>query len=494
MTGRQDDSSRDVIAVPSGPEPQMPEDHHGGKSIIDAHNDPMFETKPSTDQKAPPLTVPRDSARRLILVTLLLAAVAATLSLSSIVNATRFSALDENTHLDYAYQIAHGVLPYMGQPESAYTVNSWACRSQAGLPTLPRCNSGLPDSAYPGGAVQYNGFHPPLYYALTGPTARVLAAITGQDFMTMARALGALWLFAGMLAMYLTLRYWRIDWDYALGGALLISLFPCVVEASSTVTNDAPAMLCGVAALFILGRTVVYQRTGWVLPVVFMVLSTATKSINSVALLAVAATLLCLGLTRWRSGDRVKGRTWIRNAVFMGLAFAIINFGWQFLAKRRTLPGFVNPIAGVHVGKVRGLPIDEWLPSLVDGTRLGANYYLDPAVNGRYILSWSIMLSTLTAAAALVGLGMFRRLQPGRYAAGCLLVGLILYPLFVQLQAFLNGDYFPQISDRYGMSLIPIAVAVLVLITEKRRLRKTAITILIAGGVAVLTATLGMQS
>lgn len=439
------------------------------------------------------LRVPRDPRSRLALVSLLLALVAFGLSLLSVVNAPRFSALDENTHLDYAYQLSHGHLAYSGQLESPYTINSWACRSQAGLPTLPPCNSGLPNSAYPGGAVQYNGFHPPLYYAITGVTARALAAITGKDFMTVARSLGAVWLFAGMLAMYLTLRYWRLGWGWAMGGALLLPLFPAVLHASSTVTNDAPVMLAGVAALFLIGRATIYHRTGWILPVLFIALAAATKSISAVALLAVALGLLIFGIARLRGTDSREGVVCIRNSVLMVVTFVAVHFGWQAIAGRLVPEGFVSPIEGAHTAEIVGLPFDEWMPTLLSGASLGANYYLDPTVNGRYLAAWIIGLSTVIAGTGLIGLALFRRGRPAWVASGLLLIGIVEYPLFVQLQSYLAGVYFPGMNDRYGMSLIPLAVGVLALIVERRNLRKTSAVVLALGSVAVLTATLGLQ-
>ncbi len=437
--------------------------------------------------------VPRDPAGRLTLIVLLLALVALGLSLLSVASATRLSALDEATHIDYAYRLSHGELAYSGEPLSTYTTNAWACRGQANIPNLPACGSNAPYSAFPGNGLQYNAFHPPIYYAVTGPAARALAALFGQDFITMARSLGGVWLFAGMLAMYLTLRYWRVEWTWAVGGTLLLPLFPTLLHASSIVTNDAPALLCGVAALFLLGRSLIYRNDGWALPVVIAGGVAATKGISATGLLAVAFMFFIIGIARWRRGNGRAAVALIRNSVLIGLAVGVVQLIWSAVQSGRAVAGYVSPVSGVNTRKVVGSPFDEWVSTVLDGARLGSNYYLDPAVNSPYLIGWVLLITSIIAATGLIGLALFRRGSPEWFAGATLVLGTLMYPLIVQVQAYVDGDFFPGITNRYGTTLIPLAVGVLTLIVALKKLRVTSGVILTLGSIAVVTATLGVQ-
>lgn len=445
----------------------------------------------SADETVGVVPVDRDPWRRLALVTGLLAIVAFGLSLLSVLNATRLSALDEATHVDYAYRLSHGELTYSGEPLSDYTLNAWSCRGQANIPRMPACGSGADNPAFPADGLQYNAFHPPLYYAITGATARILSAVTGQDFITMARSLGGVWLFVSMLTMYLTLRYWRVRPVFAFGGALLLPLFPTVLHASSIVTNDAPAMLGGIAALFVLGRAVIYQKYGWILPVVFAALITATKAISAMPFLAVAITLFVLGIIAWRP-DRTAGFALIRTSVLMPLAVGAVQFGWQAIQGGRTAAGYISPVAGVNTRQIVGAPFDEWIPTLLDGARLGSIFYLDPTVNSPYLVGWVLLITSIVAAAGLLGIAVYHRGTPQWIAAGTLLIGVLTYPLVVQVQTSFDGAYFPGVPNRYGLALLPLAVGVLVFIVELKRLRITSVVMLTLGGAAMLTATLGI--
>jgi 4-amino-4-deoxy-L-arabinose transferase-like glycosyltransferase len=93
------------------------------------------------------------------------------------------------------------------------------------------------------------------------------AALPGNsDFITLARLVGSLWLFAAMLVLYLAVRRFGARWQLAAAAAVLIPLCPQVLLASTTVTNDAPAALCGSLAVLMLARIMVQRKLGWVIP------------------------------------------------------------------------------------------------------------------------------------------------------------------------------------------------------------------------------------
>ena len=437
----------------------------------------------------------RDSPGRLALVAAVLAVVGIGLSLLSVVRATRLSAFDEATHIDYAWLLADFRLPTTGAPLSDYTLTSWACRGQANIERLPACSSDHPAASFPAEGQQYNGFHPPLYYALTGWAARPLAAITGQDFVTVARALGSLWLFAAMFGLYLTLRYWRVQWRYALLAGLALPVIPSVLHASSTVTNDAAAAVCGVAAVYVLGRTMVHERTGWLVPTVLTLLAASTKTVNSLGLLVIAGILVLAGSVRWRRSGRPAGLPLLRTGALMIAAAATVELVWGRISASRTIPDWQNPIGGVHTSEFTGLPFDEWLPTLVSGFPLGSFYYLDPAVESASIVAWVTVSSLLLTVSSFLGLAVFGRGSARWQLSAAVMIGCLAYPLLVQATLLSRTDpsnsYFWYLSTRYGTSLIPMAIAVLIMIADQKRLRVTSAAVVGAGLVAVLISTAG---
>jgi hypothetical protein len=433
---------------------------------------------------------PRDPWRHLFAVALMLAVVAVGLSLLSVSRATRFSPVDEATHIDYAWSIAHLQLPVSGSPLSHFTLDAWACRGQANIKKLPPCGGNAPSAAFPGRGEQYNGFHPPVYYAITGLTARPVAALIGQDFIGVARSLGAGWLFAAMFALYVTLRYWRVEWQFALLGSLTLPLIPPVLHASSAVSNDAPAALSGVAAAFVLGRVLIYRRTGWGVPALLALLAASTKTLNAVGLLVVAGLLILLALCHWRRYGWRAVLPWLRTGLMMFVAVGVTYVTWNQISSRT---GWVNPITHVNQSSFSGGPFDEWLPSLVSGFRLGSPYSMDPAVDSTFLLSWALVATLLMSAAPFVGLALFRRGTPRWLLALTLLLGCLLFPLLAQLRVLATaGTYFAVVSPRYGLSLIPIALAVLTVIATEKRLRITSIVLVGIGLVVVLTTTAGL--
>ena len=437
--------------------------------------------------------VPPDSKRRLVVVAVVLAIVCVGLSLLSVTRATRLSALDEGTHIDYAWSVAHFRLPVTGMPLSDFTLTNWACRGQANVKKLPPCGGHGPYRSFPGAGQQYNGFHPPVYYAITGLVSRPLAAATGQNFITVARSLGALWLFAASFFLYATLRYWRVHSSYALLAALSLPLLPMVLHASSTVNNDAPAALSGVAAVFVLGRVLVHRRTGWIIPVVLTLLAASTKILNAMGLLVVAGLLVALALMRWRRGGFTDAAPYLRIGILMIVAVGFVYVVWGQVSSYHTVPNWVNPNAGRNTDLVVGSPIDNWLHSMVSGFRLGASPYLDPKVTSTLLFGWVVASSLVLNSSSFVGLALFRRPSAAWVLSLAVLVGCLTYPLVVQVQAYLNSHYyFPVVTARYGLSLIPMALSVWAMIAATRRLWITNSTIVGAGFVIVLATTAGL--
>jgi hypothetical protein len=75
------------------------------------------------------------------------------------------------------------------------------------------------------------------------------------------------------------------------------------------------------------------------------------------------------------------------------------------------------------------------------------------------------------------------------------LVGMLLVPLVVEAQVYLTSGgtaYFPLVSTRYGMSLIPLAVAGAALVAAARSWIKTSVLVIALGVVAMVPTIAGL--
>src|SRR5450631_3480912 len=231
----------------------------------------------------------RTPGRALVLVLLGLFLIASALVATAVKRAPDMSSYDEWTHADYAYAVSQGHIPARGSLLAPEIVREWSCHGGPGAYIPPPCGSGAPASSYPMRGENYNFGHPPLYYAITGALTRGIdAVVPGEHFITIARSIGLLWLYAAMLVLYAAIRRFGVERRLAFLGAAGLALWPVVIHASSTVNNDAAAPLAGSLSLWVLARILVDHKTGWFLPVVVTLAITATKVLNGFPMLCVA--------------------------------------------------------------------------------------------------------------------------------------------------------------------------------------------------------------
>lgn len=419
--------------------------------------------------------------RRLLLVAVGLLAVAAALVIPLALHVKGVSPFDETTHADYAWQISHGHIPARGDILSAPIRADVACRGLAREDphaAKPQCGSRTLQPDYFGaGGQNYNFGHPPLYYLLTGVFARLVShPFSGAHFITAARFAGALWLFAAMLVLYLALRRLAVRWEFAVCGGLLLACVPGVLYAESTVTNDAAATLGGSLAVWLAARIFAERRYGWVVPTVVTLAVTATKIVNALPELALAALLLVLAWRRNRT-ERGSGRQLIAPAVGMIAGAFVVYEGWSLFQKHRGVAHWVNPIGTVSTLPVHGLPLNEWFSTSFSSYNILGSYYLPGQADNQWIGALVRLTGVLSIAAVGALLARHDRWSP-RFVVGAIAtLGCLTYPWAVELQAYLSSShphrYFPAVVPRYGLSFASVLVAALVLAVDDRRLRKT---------------------
>ena len=434
--------------------------------------------------------------RRLILVALGLFIVDAALVITSTHRAPELSPFDEWTHADYAYQISHGHIPAKGSLIAPEILREFACHGLWTPISLPPCGlHNPPPSAYPDNGENYNFSHPPLYYALTGFTARAVdAVLPGEHFITLARVVGVLWLFAAAMVLYVGVRRFEVVWQIALAAAACLGLCPLVLHADSTVNNDAAAPLSGALAIWLLARILVQGRTGWVVPCLLTLACTATKVLNGLPFLIVLAILAVIVLARRRTEPRTS-RQLLVTAMSMALAFVVVYKGWAIFQSGRGLAHWVSPIAGVSDRPVRGFPFDELLSNSFTGLNFVSSYYLPTSINGRDVVIWNSLLAAVLSAAPFVCLLAFRA-RTSRWLVGLVaLVGVVSYPLVVELQGYVeNRTYFPSVVARYGITFVPWLLAALALAVNTRGWRRISLAFAAAGTAVMLGATTGIYS
>jgi len=427
-----------------------------------------------------------DTTRARIVLGVIYLAIAAAVTIPIIFGGgTAMSRIDEPTHADYAYRVAHFEIPAKGSPIAAEVRASWACRGQERY-ELPLCGADAPPWQFPYEGENYNWIHPPLYYAVVGIPARALAATTPLDFVDSARLTGMVWLAAGMLMLYVALRRWRVDPAVAITAPLLMITFPRVFHAATTVNPDAAAPIAGALAVWLAARIFLEDNHGWVLPAVFTGLVGLTKFISVIPFVALAI----LAFARALRDRGVRGLT--RHDWYLPLtsaaAIVVPYVLWQAFQAPRGNPWWENPLVGLNTRDVQGLPGSEWIETLFVGLNLASDYYVQPPLDISLLVMWTRLLNVLVIGAMFATVVAFVK-EPARRSLGwLLLVGAVLYPLAVQVQAYGTPgvpQYFPNPTGRYGLALIPGVVACLVMAATKAGYRRL-VYVLTGGGLVVV--------
>ena len=441
---------------------------------------------------SPPRAIAGDPLRRFVLVASGLLGLALTLVLLAVVRGPQLSPYDEPAHADYAYQIAHGSIPAKGSvigPEIRY---EWSCH---GLGDSASDGCDVLNGDFGAGVQDYTFGDPPVYYFATGVIARAASAVApaGDQFIDMSRGVGVLWLFGAMLVLYLALRRFRVGWQCSVAAAALLPLCPGVLGATSTVTSDAPAALCGSVALWLLAGITVQRRTGWLLPAILTALAAGTKILNAMPMLAVGVVAAGFAISALRRNDRPAALRSGAQSLAVFVSFLAVYFGWAFFQGGRGDPGWVNPNLDNGLPLI-GSPAGDLLSNLF-GTfqHLTTSYWLAPQINGESVTIWATLLGVLLAAAPLMVMAISRFRSWSWILGLAAFVGVAAVSLVVEFQMLVeNNEYFALVSARYALSFIPWVIACLAVVVGRRRLTKTSLTFVGIGTAVILLAETGV--
>jgi hypothetical protein len=435
--------------------------------------------------------------RRLVSVALVLFAAAAAIVVTAALRAPKLSPFDEATHADYAYQVVHGHVPAKGSTFAPEIRREAACHKFApasGVTGLPDCHAAdLPLGKYPAGGQNYNYGHPPVYYLVTGALAAIGDKLSGGgNFITAARLVGVLWLFAGLLVLYLALRRFGVRWPIAASSAALLACCPPVFYQAATVTNDAAAPLAGALVMLVIARVVIDKNPGWVVPTLLAFLVAGTKILNALPFLLLAVALVLAGLLVRRS-DPLLMRRYLAVAAGLLGAVVLVYAGWAAFQSSRGLPHWHNPVIGISTKPILGSPVDDLLGSLFSDSNMLSSVYLPDPLGNTALDIWVRLLAPLGIAGAAILVGLARTWS-ARWIAGLVaVVGLFTFPLAVELHVYVSLHmYMPNVVPRYGLAFAPMLIGCLGIAAEHRRITRTTVAFTALSFVIVMSALLGV--
>lgn len=408
-----------------------------------------------------------------IVAALVIVAVTAIVCLPGISRFTGVSLYDEMTHVDYAYKIAYeGRVPRAIEPLSDAVLAEWACRPTLWNPTDELCTLAESGQAtpeeFPADGVNYNGFHPPLYYALTGLGARALIAMTSPvsdlSLVVAMRVMSVMWLSAGLLAFFGTMRMWLGRRSLSLAVTLALATTPAIASFGVQVNPDAAAILAGTAAVYLAHR-IFRGQPSFRATAILTFLVASTKLLAVVGIFAVVTVALLRGL---RKDDRQL--TWI--APFGGavLGTALSHLISELLTLLAGPPTQGNPIIGLSTEHLVGPFTRPLVDTLGINADLVSMYWLPSELDSTL---WA-MIARVTGLLLIAAVGILLVAHPGsdpRFnLAISTLAGALSVPILIQIrQLIANGQYFDGVAARYAITIIPLAFACAGIVLAQRR-------------------------
>jgi len=320
------------------------------------------------------------------------------------------------------------------------------------------------DAVYPYQGYTGADIYTPAYFAVTWVLAQPLMWF-GVDLVEAGRMVGAFWLALGTVGIWLLVRLLRADplWGLVLG--LVVIVTPAVTWSATYISTDAPSLAAG-AWMGCLGVWAWSRyRAALILLPVGAIVAVMLKLQNFAAVGAVALALL-VGVLAERSspqGPAVRRNRFARlftdgralsaiAAVVLALAAQV---AWLAYRSAIRLPG-------------PGATVDTHQQPLTAYALITESFRFLGSVggpvdrSGSFAVALSGVLVALTLA-SLIGLIVGYRVWGVRnlvLAASVLVVALLLGPVLAFFARLTVGYYVP-LSERYGLSLLGLFMALI---------------------------------
>lgn len=367
--------------------------------------------------------------------------------------------LDEFAYADYLYKIDAGhVVVHHGEVSGQPALRALACRGYT--PSIwndrPPCDSPSFDpSVYPNAGINSADIHPPTYFVLTYAGARSLVALgVTDDLVDGGRLFGAVWMAAGLLALWCLLRALDVGTWAAAFGLALVAAGPMLLQQWYFLTPDAANVLVGAVVALAVLRWERGAALGWL--VAAGALALAFKAPNVVVVVAGGLYLL----VRARLGGDRSAREYLVAAGALVGGAAVTSLVW--LATRAALagPGLTPMERDEQSGLLRPAQLIENVARFVNIWDREPSSLYPLAVITSYLLVGSLLIALVTLSH-----------RDRRYALA-LVTGVVLIagPLMLVGVNFVVRGTYTIVEPRYGSTLVPLEVALAATFWTRRAL------------------------
>lgn len=378
---------------------------------------------------------------------------------------TVLSPVDELQHADYLIKAAHGGLVRRGDPVGRTALREAACRGIAApIEPAPDCKTSnvLPDFLRNQG-VNSEELQPPTYYFVTGAAARVIRPIIGSNsLVTAGRVVGAAWLMAGVAVLWACLTLLDVPVLARVAVTLLVVSTPVVLHASSTVNNDATALVAG-GGVMLAALAWERGRAHWVFVPVVAALAISLKVTNVMGVGAVIVYLVIRAVAR--DTDRLRP-AFAKMAVAITAAVGVAALAWVALHEALARGGpLANPnVARFQTDSISLSRVLGQLGAAVTPIRDVAHVdFLDLTLLTAAVVTLNWLFLGTAVGAAMLG---NRASRTEALGIAAFVAMVVTGPLFVISNYFSLG-MFASIPGRYALSVVPVLAVVLALSLRK---------------------------
>lgn len=398
---------------------------------------------------------------------------------------TQMSLFDEYVYIDYLAKFPEEGVVRQGEMTGELARQYYSCEGVSPFGKIAPQNCSTHDFSndveYPMGGKTSADLYTPLYFGVTWLAAQPFLWFGSADIVEAGRLAGTVWLASASVLLYYAMKRLRVSTITSLAGCGLLIASAAAWWSTTFISTDGSAMTAGAALLLTGLRYLQTGRGAWMLPAL-SVLAVAFKFQNFMAVVAAAGFLLLTSIGQKRSvHDRPAleqpRTTWRKLVLILGSMFMLpllFQVCWMLLRSAIAVSAFPDQGVASHLG-----PAELIMETLKFYGRLGLGFTIPDTATVGYVLAmlatWTIIIGVFAPIA------MEPRFSP-RYSLGVatFLTLLAAGPALAIANRLTQGYYF-SLPPRYGLSLLPLALA-LVAVTFDRKI-ETRIPLLALAGV-----------
>jgi len=363
------------------------------------------------------------------------------------------SVLDEFAYADYLHKIDEGQFVVRhGEVSSQAGLRELACRGYQ--PAIwngrPPCDSlSFQAEVFPNAGINSADIHPPTYFLVTYTGARAIMALGfTDDLVDAGRRFGAVWMAAGLLALWCLMRSLGVNRWAAGCGLALVAAGPMLLQQWHYLTPDAANVLVGSLVMLAVLR---WERSGagraWLIAA--GALAMAVKGPNIVIVATGAVYLLARALVNEGVGDARPRREYVRSAAALAGGAVVASATWLVVRATLAGPGLSPMEQDEKVGWLRPSQVIENLARFITPWDREPSSVYPLAVITSYLFVGSLLVALATLS------------RRDRRWSLALVTGVVLLagPLLLVAVNFLVRGSYTIIEPRYGTTLVPIQCA-----------------------------------